>query len=115
QIKIEKFAKGYWNFAVMYPKYYEIMFGVGVPSCESVVKSEELKLISNKMLTLIDELIKVNETVGIDRFLKLKTLWSILHGIIAVELVAIERNQIICPSEVFSDAIDGFTKSILYK
>ena len=114
QIKIRKFAKGYWEFAANFPKHYEIMFGLGVPSCDSVVKSEELEKISNKMLSLINELIKVNDTKNIDRHLKQKTLWSILHGIIAVNLLSIEQKEVICPTDVFSDAIDAFSKSILY-
>jgi len=114
QVKIKKFAKGYWEFAANFPKHYEIMFGLGVPSCDSVGKSEELKQISTKMLSLIDELINVNATVGIDRYLKLKTLWSILHGIIAVDLLSIQQKESICPTDVLSDAIDGFSKSILY-
>ncbi|MGH2622320.1 MAG: TetR/AcrR family transcriptional regulator [Sphingobacterium sp.] len=114
QKKIKKFAKGYWDFSVNFPKHYEIIFGLGIPSCDSVIKFEELGKISNKMLTLIDELAKVNDTKNIDRYLKLKTLWSILHGIIAVNQLSIEQKEVVCPTDVFSDAIDGFSKSILY-
>ncbi len=111
--KIEQLSVGYWLFAAKYPKHYEIMFGLGIPTCEKTNESEEIKRVSNLMLSLIDEAIKVSGKKDLDRYLKLKTLWSILHGIVAMDLLALSSKENICPSAVLADAIDGYIKSIL--
>ncbi|MCT1532762.1 MULTISPECIES: TetR/AcrR family transcriptional regulator [Sphingobacterium] len=111
--KLGQLAKAYWLFAVKYPKHYEIMFGLGIPTCEKTNESENIKKVSNKMLGLIEEAIALSGKTHIDKYLKLKTLWSILHGIVAIELLSLNSRDNICPSEVLKDAIDGYIKSIL--
>jgi len=113
-LKFRQLAKGYWLFALKFPKHYEIMFGLGIPTCEKTKESEDIKSVSDKMLNLIDEAIKISGKENIDRLLKLKTLWSILHGIIAIELLDLNSKENICPSAVLEDAIDGYIKSILF-
>ncbi|OYD42034.1 TetR/AcrR family transcriptional regulator [Sphingobacterium cellulitidis] len=112
-IKIDQLAKAYWLFAVAHPKHYEIMFGLGIPTCEKTRESEDIKKVSDRMLDLIDEAILESGKKKIDRYLKLKTLWSILHGIVAIDLLSIDSNESRCPSEVLADAMDGYIKSIL--
>ena len=111
--KIKQLSVGYWLFAAKYPKHYEIMFGLGIPTCEKTNESEEIKRVSNLMVSLIDEAIKASRKKDLDRYLKLKTLWSILHGIVAMDLLALSSKENICPSAVLADAIDGYIKSIL--
>ncbi len=111
--KVKQLSVGYWLFAAKYPKHYEIMFGLGIPTCEKTNESEEIKRVSNLMLSLIDEAIKASGKMDLDRYLKLKTLWSILHGIVAMDLLALSSKENICPSAVLADAIDGYIKSIL--
>ncbi|WP_185211477.1 TetR/AcrR family transcriptional regulator [Sphingobacterium mizutaii] len=111
--KIKQLSVGYWLFAAKYPKHYEIMFGLGIPTCEKTNESEEIKRVSNLMVSLIDEAIKASGKKDLDRYLKLKTLWSILHGIVAMDLLALSSKENICPSAVLADAIDGYIKSIL--
>ncbi|GEM68881.1 TetR family transcriptional regulator [Sphingobacterium mizutaii NBRC 14946 = DSM 11724] len=111
--KIKQLSLGYWLFAVNFPKHYEIMFGLGIPTCEKTNESEEIKKVSNLMLALIDEAILASGKTDLDRYLKLKTLWSILHGIVAMDLLALNSKENICPSAVLKDAIEGYIKSIL--
>ena len=89
------------------------MFGLGIPTCEKTNESDYIKKVSNIMLTLIQEAIDESGKSDIDKHLKLKTLWSILHGIVAIDLLSLNSRDNICPSEVLKDAIDGYTKSIL--
>ena len=112
-LKLRQLAKGYWLFAVNHPKHYEIMFGLGIPSCDRINEYENIKKVSEKMLNLIDEAILASGKEHVDRHLKLKTLWSILHGIVAIELLSLNTRENICPSAVLEDAIDGYIKSIL--
>ncbi|MGJ1204126.1 TetR/AcrR family transcriptional regulator [Sphingobacterium lactis] len=111
--QIKSMATAYWCFAVENPKHYEIMFGLGIPSCEMTVESMEIKAVSDSMLAIIDTAIAESGKKGIDRYLKLRTLWSILHGIVALELLQVENRPNVCPSEVLKDAMDGYVKSIL--
>ncbi len=111
--KIKQLAKTYWLFAAQFPKHYEIMFGLGIPSCEHSNESEVIKKVSDKMLLIIEDAIKESGKTNIDKYLKLKTLWSILHGIVAIDLLSLHNRKNICPSAVLEDAIDGYIKSIL--
>ena len=38
QARIEALAKGYFDFGIAHRTYYELMYGLGMPSCETVMK-----------------------------------------------------------------------------
>lgn len=111
--RIKAIAKAYWEFAVENSHHYRIMFGLGLPACETIDSTEEMKLISNYMLEAITETLDLAQNTNADKYLKLKTFWSMLHGFIAIELLS---NTEICntvPNTVH-DAVDGFIFTLQY-
>lgn len=110
--QIKQLAKAYWLFAAGNPKLYEIMFGLGIPTCDSIRSSEQMRQVSDTMQTLVGAAIRKSGNTHIDEHLKLKTLWSILHGIVAIDLLSLQNRADICPSEVLEDAIDGYVRSL---
>lgn len=112
--QVQELAKAYWTFAASQTKHYEIMYGLGMPSCEAVNNVAEIKQMSNVMMQAIQA---VGEEAGngtIDHYLKVKTFWSMLHGFMAIELFS--HNQIQeAPTATFTDAIDSFIFTLINK
>jgi len=104
-------ADTYWNFAFSNRKYYEIMFGLGIPTCERINSMSEMRNTSLIFEKTIKTILTKHKNEHIDVHLKLKTFWSILHGLVAIELLT-NTAENVNPSAVLVDAINGFTLSL---
>lgn len=104
----------YWKFASENTPYYRIMFGLGIPACETINSSEEMKTSSTIMLDTIDMVLTAAKNEKIDRHLKLKTFWSILHGFIAIDLLSNHEITELPPPTVL-DAVEGFIYTLQKK
>lgn len=111
--KVKIIAKTYWQFAVENSHHYRIMFGLGIPACETINSSLEMKLTSSYMLEAIIEVLAKAENSKADKHLKLKTFWSMLHGFIAIELLSNNEINITVPNTV-EDAVEGFIFTLQY-
>jgi len=111
-VNLYRLAISYWKFAFENKKYYEIMFGLGIPQCEVVNSIKEMKVASEVMLNCISRCIKENHVDRIDLFLKFKTFWSILHGIITIEFISNTTTNPEEVSPILIDAIQGFIISL---
>lgn len=105
--QLQQIALGYWQFASENTPYYRIMFGLGIPPCETINSSDEMKASSSIMLHAIENVLKDNQNQTVDRHLKLKTFWSMLHGFIAIDLLSNQQITKIPPPTVL-DAVEGF-------
>lgn len=110
--KIQELALTYWKFAFSHQKHYEIMFGLGIPKCEVVNSAIEMKTTVHIMISVIEEAIAQGSHKDVDSLLKFKTFWSILHGIVAIELLS---NTAVnpAPSPILKEAIDGYISSFI--
>lgn len=105
--KIRTIADTYWRFAHHNSQHYRIMFGLGIPACEAINSSVEMKETSDYMLSSIQQTIEEASNTIADQHLKLKTFWSTLHGFIAIELLS--NNSItLSPPATVLDAVEGF-------
>lgn len=112
--QLEKMAQAYLDFAFRNKEYYQLMYGLGMPTCETVRQVVELGQFSELVQGSIKALISAgNKTGQVDAFLKYHTFWSLLHGLVSINLV----NRA-CPDEmqnlVLQDAVKGFIKNIEY-
>ncbi|MBD1430112.1 TetR/AcrR family transcriptional regulator [Sphingobacterium litopenaei] len=105
--KLRKIALAYWKFASQNTQYYRIMFGLGIPACETINSSEEMKNSSSLMLQAIDDVLTQYSNQHVDRHLKLKTFWSMLHGFVAIDLLSNKEIAELPPPTVL-DAVEGF-------
>lgn len=105
--KLRRIANTYWKFAATYIQHYRIMFGLGIPACETINSSVEMQDTSNFMIQAIDEILVASANTTTDRLLKLKTFWSTLHGFVAIELLSNERIPL-QPTATLMDAVEGF-------
>lgn len=106
-------SKAYWKFAFDHMKYYQIMFGLGIPTCEMISSIDEMKKVSDVMLISIDLVIKSGKNPEADSMLKLGTFWSILHGLVAIEMISV-NNYSEYAEKILDDAVTGFIKALTH-
>jgi len=105
--QLEAMAYAYWNFAFEHKEYYQLMYGLGMPGCETVNRIEELKSFTSLIVSTIQKLAEASKNSKIDRFLKLHTFWSMLHGLVSINMMNKEHKDELS-TMVMKDFISGF-------
>ena len=110
--QLEAIAQGYWDFAFDHKEFYQVMFGLGIPRCEEVNKVSEMQQFSDVLISVIQEAICKSSHPEVDPFLKFHTYWSILHGLVSIQMIDQKAGANPWSKLVLQDAISGFIKSI---
>ncbi|MFT2008680.1 TetR/AcrR family transcriptional regulator [Pontibacter sp. 13R65] len=110
--QIEGMAYAYWRFAFNNKAYYQVMYGLGIPSCETVNQISELSTFSGLILQPIRELISKGQHPDTDPFLKLHTYWSMLHGLISINMMGAQQDKEELNQMVLKDFIRGFISGL---
>jgi AcrR family transcriptional regulator len=110
--QIEAMAYSYWEFAFENKAYYQVMYGLGMPSCEIVNQIPELSTFSALILQPIKDLIAASKNTAADPFLKLHTFWSMLHGLISINMMNNNQGKEELNQMVIHDFITGFISGI---
>jgi AcrR family transcriptional regulator len=110
--QIEAMAMSYWNFAFTNKEFYQIMFGVGMPTCDMAMKVPEMETFRRLMQSSIQELISGSSQPEVNKFLKFYSLWSMLHGLVSINMVEQTSTHQDLNQMVLNDVITGFIKSI---
>ncbi|AKD02596.1 TetR/AcrR family transcriptional regulator [Pontibacter korlensis] len=111
EMQIEAMAYAYWKFAFDNKAYYQVMYGLGIPSCETVNQISELATFSELILQPIREMIAAGPYPETDPFLKLHTFWSMLHGLISINMMGDEDKEDL-NQMVLQDFIRGFVSGM---
>ncbi|KAI9451201.1 TetR family transcriptional regulator [Russula earlei] len=110
--QLKAIAGAYWQFALSHKPHYEVMFGLGIPGCEAVKQMEEMKKVSEAMLSAIEKTISAGNSPQADPYLKLHTYWSILHGFVSIQMFS--GYQPMVPRKlILEDAVESFIKGIM--
>jgi len=109
--QIEAIAYAYWDFAFNNRAYYQLMYGLGLPGCETVNQIPELKQFTGLISEPITKLIAASGT-NQDAFLKLHTFWSMLHGLISINMMSKENTRDELNAMVLKDLLKGFIYGI---
>ncbi|MFB2119679.1 TetR/AcrR family transcriptional regulator [Parapedobacter sp. 2B3] len=110
--QLEAISAAYWRFAQEHPKHYQIMYGLGIPTCQMVRDIPEIRQVSDLLHTAIDEAIKSGKNPDVDGHLKAKTFWSILHGLVAMTMISAPGGPEMA-RRTLDDAVQGFIKALL--
>jgi len=109
--QIEAMWIAYWNFAFQNKELYKLMFGVEMNCCELKKAMPEAEFTTGMFNDVISELIdkeKLNEELLCRKYY---TYWSIVHGLISINLVQKGTNDAM-NQHILSDAINGITRFI---
>jgi AcrR family transcriptional regulator len=110
--QLEAMAYAYWEFAFRNKEYYQLMYGLGMPTCEAMREMPELKVFSETILQPIRALIQSSRNKKTDELLKLQTFWSMLHGLISINMLSKEANQNKYNALILQDFIKTFIAGI---
>ncbi|MET6996534.1 TetR/AcrR family transcriptional regulator [Chitinophaga defluvii] len=119
--QLEAIAQAYWDFAFDNREYYQLMYGLGMPTCETVAKIPELQQFAHIVQSTLAAIIADSKHPDAEPFLKYHTFWSILHGLISINMMDNGGNMIQstpkyhdCGPMVLKDAVAGFIKALKY-
>jgi len=110
--QLEAMAYAYWNFAFTNKEYYQLMYGLGMPTCETVRQVPEVGKFTEVMQETVKDLITSNKNPEADSFLKFQTYWSMLHGLVSINLTGRSATSDKLNLSVLEDAVRGFVKNI---
>ncbi|MGV3762064.1 TetR/AcrR family transcriptional regulator [Parapedobacter sp.] len=110
--QLEAISEAYWQFAQEHPKHYQIMYGLGIPTCQMVRDIPEIRQVSDLLHATIDEAIASGKNPDIDGHLKATTFWSILHGLVAMTIISAHGGPEMA-RRTLNDAVQGFIKALL--
>ena len=105
-------SNAYWAFAQEHPKHYQIMYGLGIPTCDMVRETDEIREVSMIFHDTIEAAIRESKQPDADAHLKAMTFWSILNGLVATGMVTGPGD----PQQakrILEDAIAGFIKALV--
>jgi len=105
-------AYAYWEFAFEHKAYYQVMYGLGMPSCETISRIDELKTFGQLIMEPIKQLIGSSNKPDADPMLKLHTFWSMLHGLISINMMNNNEGVVQLNQMVIQDFIEGFISGI---
>jgi len=110
--QIRAMADAYWAFAFHNKEHYQLMFGLGMASCEAEKCIPEKADFRNLLVDPISALLSKNDASDINTCLKYHTLWSVMHGLVSIKMmgnsdVSSELNKM-----VLDDAVNGFIKNL---
>jgi len=111
-IQLSAMADAYWDFAFENKEYYQLMFGLGIPACEMVNQITEMKEMTSILISTIKEALAVAQNEEADSFLKFHTYWSILHGLVSIQMIDKDGKPDMIKKMILKDAMDGFGKSL---
>ncbi|OLY92985.1 transcriptional regulator, TetR family [Cnuella takakiae] len=110
--RLAAIANAYAAFAFSHTEYYQLMYGLGMPSCETVKQIPELSLFTDLVMAPIKELIAGNPASCSDAWLKLHTFWSMLHGLISINMMGKEKGPGDHQEAVMQDFLQSFIRGL---
>ena len=110
--QLEAMAYTYWDFAFENKEYYQLMYGLGMPTCETVRQVPEVGKFTEVMQAAVKDLINSSKNPAADSFLKFQTYWSMLHGLVSINLTGRSAASDQLNLSVLEDAVRGFVKNI---
>lgn len=114
-LQLQAMAYAYWDFAFNNKEYYQLMYGLGMPTCETVRQIAEMHSFTQLILEPIRQLIANSQHPELDPTLKLHTFWSMLHGLISIAMMDKEHSRDNLNTMVLKDFMTGFISGMKAK
>ena len=113
--EIRAMGRAYWHFAFSNKEYYQLMFGLGIPTCDSVSKIPAMQDFNEVITSSIMAMVPGGKKPVFDPFLKYQSFWSMLHGLVSINMVVREDKSEHgpgLPEMVLEDVICSFIRGI---
>ena len=110
--QIRAIADAYWDFALNNTELYQLMFGIGMASCESDKCTFEYERFTDIMMEPIEKQLELNKRTDVSCCLKYHTFWSMMHGMISIKINGNSPADSELNKMVLDDAINGYIKNL---
>ncbi len=107
--QLQALAAAYTGFAQEESAYYQLMFGLGMPSCDRMNQLPELSAFRQTLVNAIEPLLHAQEQELLA--LKFHSFWSILHGLSSIRFIYHEQGETL-QKQVLTDVVNGFILNI---
>lgn len=107
--QLEAVWRAYWDFAFEHKQLYQLMYGVDMNCCELVKSMPEAEAARKLIYGLITNLMTEPEEIDVCR--KYFTFWSVIHGLISINLTRRGTNDEM-NQHILKDALTGIIKAI---
>lgn len=112
--QLERIGEAYWQFAFNNQAYYQLMFGLGIPTCEQAIQVTEMRQFGEVVMGLIGQ-VMAQDGAAIDCtnvHLKFQTYWSLLHGLVSIRMIDRHPGDEAMGLLVLQDAVGSFVKAL---
>lgn len=110
--KIMAMWRAYWDFAFQDKEFYQLMYGVEVSCCQFEDKGADFELPAELIWDVIEEFPGVKGKSEEEICKIYYTYWSVVHGLISINLVREGAILDKINSDVFNNAINAISNSI---
>jgi AcrR family transcriptional regulator len=108
EAQLEAMWIAYWDFAFEETQLYRLMYGVDMNCCELKKTLPEAEYATKMINDVIEQLITVAPRQDDHVCLKYYTFWSVIHGLISINLVQKGTNE-----EINQQILKGAIKAII--
>lgn len=105
-------ARAYWDFAFRHKEYYQLIWGMNIPTCGMERCIPERFDFKDLIVGPMNRIIEKSNNRSTMACIKYHTFWSILHGLISIKMVAPPDDLWELNTLVMEDAIEGFIKNL---
>lgn len=109
--QLEAMWIAYWDFAFSHKELYQLMYGVDMMCCEITKSLPEAEAARKMLFETIAKIMIESEPTEEIVCRKYYTFWSIIHGLISINLVG-RGNTPDMNQHILRDAIQGIIKAI---
>ena len=119
--QLRAMGRAYWKFAFENKEYYQLMFGLGIPTCEVASRIPALASFSETIIKSIIAMVPAGQKPAFDPWLKYQSFWSMLHGLVSINMIRIgqpeqsgqpDHHQENLPQKVLEDVMCSFIRGI---
>ncbi len=110
--QLQAIAEAYWNFAFENTAYYQLMFGLGMPSSDMGKWIVEKNAFRHLVDGPINRILETNGHHLADSCVKYHTFWSVLHGLVSIKMLGTADAPETLNKLVLVDAITGFIRNL---
>lgn len=91
--QLRAMGRAYWKFAFENKEYYQLMFGLGIPTCDTVSRIPAIGKFAEVVIGSIIAMVPAGLQPGFDPWLKYQSFWSMLHGLVSINMIRLSSPE----------------------
>lgn len=91
--QIRSMGRAYWKFAFENKEYYQLMFGLGIPTCDTVSRIPAIGKFAEVITGSIIAMVPADQKPAFDPWLKYQSFWSMLHGLVSINMIRLSSPE----------------------